>query len=159
MLGLELGQVRCNTGIVAAMVDLDKPVVPAHDACTVLQAQVLAVDAQWGLAKIALGAGGASGLWVPKAGVAAGDTLRARIAAQDVSLSLGAALPDSSVQNHVQGSVVQIQSDPREPLAMVAVRCGDATVLARTTRRALSELDLRVGNAVWLHIKAAAIRT
>jgi ABC-type molybdate transport system ATPase subunit len=40
---------------------------------------------------------------------------------------------------------------------LVAIRCQDQRLLARVTRKALANLELNVGAAVWAQIKSVAL--
>jgi molybdate transport system ATP-binding protein len=40
---------------------------------------------------------------------------------------------------------------------MVVLKCGAEEVLARVTKRAVDELDLQVGQALWAQVKSVAL--
>jgi molybdate transport system ATP-binding protein len=63
----------------------------------------------------------------------------------------------SSIQNSPQATVEQIAGDCHPALALVRLRAGPSPLLARLTQRAAAELQLAVGQVVWLQIKAVAL--
>lgn len=86
----------------------------------------------------------------------AGDELRVRIRAADVSLCRD--MPaGSSILNILPAEVRQI-NDGEGGVAWALLRLGDDEVLARITRRSARQLSLREGERVFAQIKSVAIR-
>ena len=85
-----------------------------------------------------------------------GDTLRIRIPARDVSLAL--TKPEgSSILNIIEGQIKAIHTDNASPAAVVVVRCGNQQILARITRKSLSDMKLTVGQQIFAQIKGVAL--
>lgn len=79
-----------------------------------------------------------------------------RVFAKDVALSLER-LSVLSIQNQLEAVIVSIQIEPDSPQGLVQIKCGDDLLLAQLTARAIHELNLHPGLAVWALIKTAAI--
>jgi molybdate transport system ATP-binding protein len=85
----------------------------------------------------------------------AGETVRVRIRARDVSIAL-ARPPSISVLNCLRGKVVEIGT---EPGASVDVRIDVAgtAIIARVTRHSVRALGLSEGSEVWALVKAVSL--
>ena len=119
----------------------------------VLDAVVAERDREWHLARVEF-AGGS--LWVRDNGVAAGNRVRIRILARDVSLARQK-IEGSSILNTLPAQVAAIADDAHPALALVRLEVGTSPLLARLTRRSAAALDLQPGMAVWVQIKAVAL--
>jgi molybdate transport system ATP-binding protein len=150
---LDQGQMRASGPVQHVLADVRSPVVVGEDAGVLLHAQVQALDARWSLAQLGFDGGA---LWVRDSGLALGQRLRLRVLARDVSVAL---LPSqaSSIQNVLPCQVDAMESDAHPSQALVRLACGASFVLARLTRRAVHELSLKPGLAVWAQIKSVAI--
>jgi molybdate transport system ATP-binding protein len=81
-----------------------------------------------------------------------------RVLARDVSVQLQAPVPaQTSIQNHLPAVVVAVLADAHPAQALLHLRCGEARLLARVTRRAVSALDLVPGKPVWAQVKSVAV--
>lgn len=131
------------------------PVIRAvgEQAGTLAEGRVAERDEGFHLARIDSEAGS---LWVRDQGLHVGQSVRLRILARDVSLSLAEA-DQSTIQNRLAGVIEAIAQDGHPSQAMVQVRCAQALVLARVTHRAMHQLSLGVGSAVWCQIKSVAL--
>jgi molybdate transport system ATP-binding protein len=85
-----------------------------------------------------------------------GQAVRLRVLARDVSLATEEPR-NTSIQNHLPGVIDTVLPDAHPAQAMVRVRCGQALLLARVTRRALQALSLEPGKPVWVQVKSVAI--
>ena len=136
-------------------------------AGALFEAQVVARDASWGLMQVAF-AGGR--LWLSDSGMPVGQSVRVRVLARDVSLTLARAA-DTSIQNHVPCRIVSMQADAHSPQCWVQLQCEEArprdaavpdaspaaVLLARITARAAHDLQLQVGQSVWAQVKSVAV--
>ncbi len=137
----------------AAEVLSDPAVAPAgvRAVGAVLQARVIAHHTD-GLTE--LDAGG-DRLFLPQVPHRVGESLRVRIAAQEVILSKGK--PEGlSALNVLEGRVTGIRAG-EGPGAIVSVRCRAGTILARVTRRSAAALGLAEGAECHAVIKTVAI--
>jgi molybdate transport system ATP-binding protein len=94
-------------------------------------------------------------LVVPRQAVEIGRTLRIRVQARDVSLTLQYQT-DTSILNILPGTVTALAANSPGQL-MVAVDVGGSTLLARVTTRSATALRLEPGMPVYAQIKGAAI--
>jgi molybdate transport system ATP-binding protein len=131
---------------------LDLPIDLGEDAGVVIEAQVAAVDSHWHLARVDF-AGGS--LWTKDQGLTLGQSVRVRVLARDVSLAQQPTA--SSIQNQLAGQLDAIGEDSHPGLALVRVNIGSTQVIARLTRKALSELAIQPGQALWVQVKSVAL--
>ena len=89
-------------------------------------------------------------------GLQLGQSVRLRVLAQDVSLTT-AEPQQTSIQNHLPCVLDAVAPDAHPSQSLVRVRCGDAVLLARVTRRALDALQLQAGSAARGQVKSVAI--
>lgn len=87
---------------------------------------------------------------------APGTPLRLVIRASDVSVAMHR--PEgSSIQNQLPATILSID-DETAATAVLVLEAGGARLLARVTRKAVAELDLVPGMAVYAQVKSAAVR-
>ncbi len=123
------------------------------EAGVVVESAIQRIDREFHLAEVGFGNGT---LWVRDGGVPAGAPIRVRILARDVSLATSAQ-GSSTIQNVISGVIESITDEAHASQALVTVRCGEAILLSRVTRRALATLQLRKGSPVWCQVKSAAL--
>jgi molybdate transport system ATP-binding protein len=87
-----------------------------------------------------------------------GDTLRVRIPARDVSLTLERPV-GSSILNILTARVAEISDPGTGPTATVTLHCGNQALLARITRKSLVEMSLKPLDQVFAQIKGVALIT
>ncbi len=138
-----------------------RPLTGRYEAGAVISVTVAGLDLAYGLSELRF-AGGS--LLVPRLSAPIGSRLRLRIRARDVSLALSP--PGGlSIQNVLPAVVADIggesglSDDGGEARPQVDVRLdlNGAALWARVTRRALDELQLAPGKAVYALIKTSAI--
>jgi molybdate transport system ATP-binding protein len=136
---------------VMGRIDL-RPHTGRHEAGAVIEATVAAHDLHYDLTTLRFPGGE---LVVPNVEALAGERVRVRIRARDVSLALE---PPAriSVQNVLKASLVAIAHEDG-PIVDVQLRVGDASLVARITRRSRVELGLSEGQVVYALIKAVSI--
>jgi molybdate transport system ATP-binding protein len=117
--------------------------IAAHDAAY----HLLAVDCPGGR------------FWLPGAARKAGQRVRLRIQARDVSLAL-ARPAASSIVNILPARVIEVRAEAQGQ-AVVALALGPRTegcrIFARVTRKSVDVLDLRPGREVFAQIKGIAV--
>ena len=99
---------------------------------------------------------GIGALWVRDSGLLVGQTVRLRVLARDVSLTLQHAT-HTSIQNHVPCVVDAITPESHPSQTLLRLRCGDSLLLARVTARGVHELGLQVGVSAWAQVKSVAL--
>ena len=129
-----------------------RPYLGRHEGGAVIEARVAAQDLESGLARLEF-AGGL--LEIPDVEALAGERVRIRVRARDVSIAL--ARPSGlSIRNVLAGSVVEIGGDDG-PSVDVQLDLGGTPLIARITRKSAQELGLRPGLGVFALIKSVSI--
>lgn len=96
---------------------------------------------------------GGAHVWVSDRALPVGQTVRLRILARDVSLSL-TRHEDSTIQNCLQGVIEAVETDVHPSQALLRVRCGQEVILSHVPQQSLTRLGLTVGLSVWCQIKS-----
>lgn len=149
---MDAGRVLGHGPLAEVLTRLDLPLRLGDDTGAVLSGQVAEVDPHWQLARVDVGGGQ---LWVRDPAVPVGRTVRVRVLARDVSLALDPGR--SSIQNVLRGEVDAVADDTHPGLALVRVRVGSALLLARLTRRAIDQMAVAPGQALWVQVKSVAL--
>ncbi len=150
---MHAGRIQANGPVAEVLTQADLPVVVGEDAGALLTGVVLCIDTPWHLAQVGF-AGGA--LWVRDSSLAVGQTVRLRVLARDVSVTLAAAT-DTSIQNHLPCVVDAITPDAHPSQTLLRLRCGDTVLLSRVTARGVHALGLHLGMAAWAQVKSVAL--
>jgi len=124
------------------------------DAWSVIEAVIEDHDEDLRITRTAIGE---QSLYIPIAeGKNRGDQARLFVRAGDVSLALDA--PERlSIRNVLQAVVVEIYEEPESAFVTVRLDVAGATLLARLTKHALSELRIANGMRVYALLKAASL--
>ncbi len=125
----------------------------ADETGVVIAGCVAQKDPEWGLMRVTF-AGGE--LWIKETEHPLGTDLRLRILARDISLSRTPDV-DSTIQNRLQVTLTDISPTDEPSTAILSLACGQVTLLARVTHRAVSTLSLQAGDPLWAQIKTAAV--
>jgi molybdate transport system ATP-binding protein len=150
---LEAGRVRAAGPLEQVFADLDAPGADGGDAGVLLIGRVAEVDPRYALVRVEFDGGS---LWLRDDGLPAGQTVRVRVRARDVSLTLDEPRR-TSIQNHWHAVVEAVEPDRHPSQVRVRLRCGGSMLVAHITRRALDGLALGPGRAVWAQVKSAAL--
>jgi molybdate transport system ATP-binding protein len=151
---LENGKAVAQGPIAQVLSRVDLPIHLGDEAGVVIMAKVGERSAQWNLARLDFQGGS---LWARDHGVPVGQTVRVRVLARDVSVSLERSL-DSSILNILPGTVDSIGEGEHPAQAMVRIHLTEnEAILARLTHRSIEQLDLRPGKPVWAQIKTVAL--
>ena len=125
----------------------------ADGSGAVIEGRVESFDATTGLARVAVGNGQ---LLVPGDALRPGSAVRLQLLARD--LILATEQPRAlSVRNQLRGTITALSSDPPHNL-LVRVDAGGAQLLARVTAAAAQELQLHVGQPLWVLVKSVTLR-
>lgn len=147
------GRIQAAGPVEQVMTAQNAPGLGGEEAGTLIHARVHDIDRQWHLA-CARFAGG--DVWIRDAGYAVGSALRLRVLARDVSIQLEEPT-QTSIQNRLQAVVESVAEDAHPSQAMLRLRCGEALLLARLTRRSVHALNLAPGMPVWALVKSVAV--
>jgi len=150
---MDAGRAVASGAITETLARLDLPIRLGEDVGVVLQGEIGALDAQWHLARIHVGA---ADLWVRDPGLPVGRRVRVRILARDVSLALQR-VEGTSILNTLPAVVTELAGDSHPALALVRLDIGGAPLLARVTQRSAAALNLAPGQILQAQIKAVAV--
>lgn len=139
-------------GETLARLDLG-PVTGRFEAGVVLAAKVLEHDHEYRLTTLDIGG---SQLEVPLIAAAAGQEVRLRLRARDVTLATKRPEQVSS-RNVLEGSIVEIQEEPETTYAETLVQVEGGLIRARLTRRSVADLNLTPGVKVFALVKSISL--
>ena len=149
---LETGRVTGSGAIGDMLTRLDLPLAHGDDAEALIEARVVEHDTDYHLTYVEFASGRFT---VPHKELPLGSTVRLRVAARDVSLTL-ARQTDTSILNIFPATIEAISP---EGVAQMTVRLkvGDTALLARVTRKSAAALDLQPGKPVFAQAKSVAV--
>jgi molybdate transport system ATP-binding protein len=147
---LEEGRVASNGSLRETLGDrLAVSVRSDRESCTILEGRIAEHDERFGLTHVETPAGT---LHVPRLTGAVGATVRVLVMARDVMLSVNR--PDGiSALNVLPGTVEDVAAGDGAWVD-VRLRCGEADLLARLTRRSVEELGLQPGRSAFALVKS-----
>jgi molybdate transport system ATP-binding protein len=152
---LDAGRVIAQGGLAETLARLDLPSAYADDAGSVLEGVVGAHDAEYHLTRVDI-AGHV--LWVGEVARTAGATVRVRVHARDVSVTL-APPSQTSILNVLPVTVEAIVDDGPERVNLrLRLNPSGPPLLARITRRSRATLGLTEGMQVYAQIKGVSVR-
>ncbi len=165
---LKAGQVVAQGPVAQTLAAHDPPLLTGDDTASLMDATLRELDADWSLAGVALDGVAVDGqalplVWLPwspspSGSAAIGQRLRLRVLARDVSvLTAKPQAHHSSIQNLLPCVIEAIAADAHPAHALLKLRCGNAWLLARVTRRAVHTLPLAAGQTVWAQVKSVAL--
>ena len=150
---LENGEVRATADVQEAFARLDLPLAHRAGAAALIETRVAGHDADYGLARLAF-AGGELRV-ASDADLPPGQSLRVRVAARDVSLTLQRQ-HDTSILNVLEATVQEIRDEDRAR-ATVRLDVGGTPLLAGITRKSVHDLALEPGLRVFAQVKSVAL--
>ncbi len=150
---MDAGRAVAQGPLAETMARIDSPVRLGEDAGVVLDGRVAERDENWHLARIEFDGGS---LWLRDGGHGAGQRVRVRILARDVSIALEPA-HESSILNTLPAAVVELAGESHPAVMLVKLQVGGSPIVARLTRRSACGLELKPGRRVFAQIKAAAL--
>lgn len=152
LLLMQSGQVLAAGPASELITRLDLPLAHGHDAEAVIEAIIEHHDPHDELSRVAFNGGHLSLPLLPQA---VGQSVRVRILARDVSITL-TPQTGTSIINILPATVLDI-AESGTSQNVVALGIGEARILARLTRRSVELLALKPGLQVYAQIKGIAI--
>ncbi|WP_435036424.1 molybdenum ABC transporter ATP-binding protein [Pseudomonas neuropathica] len=152
---LSEGKALASGPIGETLARLDLPMAMGDDAGIIIEGQVSAYDAQYQLLSLQLPATEMS-IRVTHAPMDVGQTLRCKVHARDISLSLQNS-EFSSILNRLPVTVVSEQSADNAAHVLIRLDAGGTPLLARITRYSRDQLGVHPGQHLWAQIKAVAV--
>ena len=149
---LEEGKVAASGPTADVMTRLDLPLAHGDAAGAVISATVVSHDPGYHLTLVRFAGGDFT---VPRQAADVGQTLRVRVQARDVSLTLHRQVA-TSIQNILTVTVTAMSPDAPGQV-MVQLDAGGSALLARVTARSVDALALAVGKQLFAQVKGVAI--
>ena len=149
---LDNGKAIASGPTADVMTRLDLPLAHGDAAGAVISATVISHDLAYHLTLVRFAGGDFT---LPEQAIAPGQTLRVRVQARDVSLTLQRQT-GTSIQNILPVTVTALSLDSPGQV-MVRLDAGGSTLLARVTARSVEALVLEVGKPVFAQVKGVAI--
>jgi molybdate transport system ATP-binding protein len=149
---LEGGQVVASGVTSELLTRLDLDIAHGDSASAVVNATIVAHDAEFYLSSAAFSGGE---LLLLQRDAAIGQPVRIRVQARDVSLSLSPP-SDTSILNIIPATVTELADDTRGQV-MVSLNAGGTRLLSRITRKSAIAMGLQPGRAIYAQIKGVAI--
>ena len=150
---LDHGKVTASGSLHDTLSRVDLPLRLGDDRGVIIDARVGEIDRQWHLARLDFADGV---FWTRNQGLTVQDTARLHILARDVSIAREKPV-QSSIQNILAGRIDRCVDDDAPGSVIVRVLIGETPLLARITARAVADLELKPGDAVWVQVKSVAL--
>ncbi|OOH79517.1 molybdenum ABC transporter ATP-binding protein [Pseudomonas koreensis] len=149
------GKALASGPIGETLARLDLPMAMGDDAGVIIEGQVSAYDAQYQLLSLQLPATEMS-IRVTHAPMKVGQTLRCKVHARDISLTLQNS-EFSSILNRLPVTVVSEQPADNAAHVLIRLDAGGTPLVARITRYSRDQLGVQPGQQLWAQIKAVAV--
>ncbi|MDD2046067.1 molybdenum ABC transporter ATP-binding protein [Pseudomonas putida] len=152
---LEQGKVQASGPIAATLARLDLPLTQGDNAGVIIEGQVSSYDTCYQLLGLQL-PGSSLELRLAHEPLALGTSLRLKVQARDVSLSL---VEDthSSILNRLPVRVMGYQAADNSAHVLVSLDAAGSVLLARITRYSADQLGLHSGQQLIAQIKSVAL--
>lgn len=149
---IENGRVSATGGVQALLTRLDLSLSTDDAAESLIEAAVASYDDAYGLTCLDFSGGQ---IFVTQRLTTRGQSVRVRIAAKDVSLTLQRQ-SDTSILNIFPVEVVELAATD-DAMLTVKLRVGKELLLARVTRKSAELLNLQPGKQVFAQAKSVAV--
>lgn len=152
---LSNGKALASGAIGETLARLDLPLALGDDAGVVIEGHVSAYDADYQLLTLQLPDTDLS-IRVAHAPMTKGQTLRCKVQARDVSLSLQG-VEQSSILNRLPVTVISEIGADNAAHVLIRLNAAGTPLLARITRYSRDQLGVHPGQQLWAQIKAVAV--
>ncbi len=150
---LEQGKVVTKGTLTEVLSRIDLPFRLGEDTGVIVEGKVAERNKRWHLVRVEFDGGD---LWLKDNGDAIGQSVRIRVLARDVSLSLENH-QDTSILNRIPAEILEISPGSDQALSLVRLKVGSTVIIARVTGRSVEHLQLETGKKLWAQIKSVAI--
>jgi molybdate transport system ATP-binding protein len=151
LLVLDDGKIVAEGGLQDILTRMDLPQMGGRNAGAVIEATQARYDQEFDLTLFSFSGGE---IWV--AGRHESAAVRLRICASDISLSRVAA--EATTILNILPAVIEATAAETASTVLVRLRLGEDVLVARITRRSLQQLELRIGDEVFVQIKSVTVR-
>lgn len=152
---LSNGKALASGPIGETLARLDLPLALGDDAGVVIEGRVSAHDADYQLLTLQL-PDTTLNIRVAHSPMAVGQTLRCKVQARDVSLSLQS-VEQSSILNRLPVTVISEMGADNAAHVLIRLDASGTPLLARITRYSRDQLGVHPGQQLWAQIKAVAV--
>ncbi len=149
---IEAGRIRAQGPMAELITRTDLPFSHLDEAGSVLDAEIAEHDEIFHLTRLRFAGGFVT---AARLDLPVGKTVRVRVLARDVSLTLDAPTR-TSIQNIFRAQVAEIAVHSSSQ-ATVRLAIDSATLLARITHKSVAQLQLQVGTPVFAQVKSVAL--
>ncbi len=153
LLILDKGRMLAAGDLLEVFSRLELPVQFEEDCGVVLSGNVAQIDPDFHLAAISLNA---CTLWTKDNGEPVGQSVRIRVLAKDVSITLSAH-EDTSILNRIPAEIAEISDDKDPSMCLLKLSVGQDVLIARITKRSKTQLKLIAGMPVCAQVKSVAV--
>lgn len=150
---LERGKIIANGLPTEVFSRIDLPIEFEDDFGVVLEGKVLEKDSEWQLNCVEFDQ---AKLWIKDNGENIEKTVRARILARDVSITLENH-QDTSILNRIPAVIAEISPDKDDSMSLIRLSSGKDYIVARITNKSLHALQLEKGMSVCAQVKSVAL--
>lgn len=155
---LEQGKVMASGPIGPTLARLDLSLAQSEDAGVVLEGVVVGHQPDYGLFDLRLPGAVGPTLRIAHQHLQVGSTLRLKVQARDVSLTL-AQDTTSSILNRLSVTVGECRAADNPAHVLVSLDAAGNPLLARITRYSADQLQVQPGQRLWAQIKSVALLT
>ncbi|WP_295482758.1 molybdenum ABC transporter ATP-binding protein [uncultured Pseudomonas sp.] len=155
---LEQGKVMASGPIGPTLARLDLSLAQSEDAGVVLEGVVVGHQPDYGLFDLRLPGAVGPTLRIAHQHLQVGSTLRLKVQARDVSLTL-AQDTTSSILNRLSVTVGECRAADNPAHVLVSLDAAGNPLLARITRYSADQLHVQPGQRLWAQIKSVALLT
>lgn len=149
---MDSGRVKFSGPFDEALSSLEQPFKIGDETCSIMMGRVVEKNTYW--SSMVVEADGIR-FELPDSGEDCGSSVRIKIRARDVSLSIDEP-SRTSIRNHFKAVVLDI-SPSEGAHQLVKLSTGASIVLASLMRRSIHELGITRGAEVWAQIKSVAV--
>lgn len=149
---LEAGRVLASDSTNSLLTRLDMPLAHGDAAAAVISGRVSSRDSEFQLACVDFPGGQ---IFLPNDTINIGQSVRLRIQARDVSLTLERQ-SGTSILNSIAATVVDLSDDSIGQM-MVGLDAGGTRLLCRITKKSASTLELKPGKTLYAQVKGVAV--
>ena len=149
---LDNGRVQASGPIAEMLTRIDLPLAHEHDAGAILDATVTTLDTDYHLATVSFPGGQ---FFIAEQNLSVGESVRLRILARDVSLTLEHQ-SGTSILNIIPVTVTALNEE-NTTQQLVQLDAMGTTLLARVTHKSADALKLTPGKQVFAQVKSVAL--
>ncbi|MGJ8680584.1 molybdenum ABC transporter ATP-binding protein [Paraglaciecola sp.] len=150
---MEQGKVVAKGTLTELFGRIDTPLGVTDNIGAVLECEFIQSDKEWNLTQVGFNGGE---LWLPNSPSLEQKSIRVRILARDISISL-VRPTDISILNVLEVTVTHIAIEHQPGMSLLTLNLGKSCLIASLTSKSINALKITQGQVVWAMIKSVAI--